>query len=160
MIRTRITQFYGSRRLLSSTIFASVNKQPTPAAAVADEIVIPVPKRIHRPNETARDKIARLQYQSRKRGILECDLILSTFAHTKLPALNTEELTMYDSLLDEQDWDLYYWMTGDPEHPVPEHVDDNKVFKMLQQHVASQRFKKDGASGSGMFRMPDLDDKK
>lgn len=51
--------------------------------------------------------------QSRKRGTLESDLLLSTFAEAHLPALSGNLLTQYDLLLDENDWDIYYWATQD-----------------------------------------------
>ncbi|GAB1209338.1 hypothetical protein APSETT445_008110 [Aspergillus pseudonomiae] len=57
---------------------------------------------------------ARLLYQSRKRGILESDLLLSTFADVYLSKMNKEELQEYDRFLDENDWDIYYWATQDP----------------------------------------------
>jgi succinate dehydrogenase flavin-adding protein (antitoxin of CptAB toxin-antitoxin module) len=49
--------------------------------------------------------------QSRKRGTLESDLLLSTFASQYLPTMTSEELTQYDLFLDENDWDIYYWAT-------------------------------------------------
>ncbi|KAI9784329.1 MAG: succinate dehydrogenase assembly factor 2 [Geoglossum umbratile] len=49
--------------------------------------------------------------QSRKRGILESDLLLSTFADAYLPTMNSEQLQQYDRFLDENDWDIYYWAT-------------------------------------------------
>ncbi|KAI5288557.1 succinate dehydrogenase assembly factor 2 [Ascosphaera aggregata] len=62
---------------------------------------------------------ARLLYQSRKRGTLETDLLLSTFASSYLPRMNHEQLKAYSSFLDENDWDIYYWATqpslGSPE---------------------------------------------
>ncbi|KAJ5934829.1 hypothetical protein N7466_004376 [Penicillium verhagenii] len=57
---------------------------------------------------------ARLLYQSRKRGILESDLLLSTFADVYLREMTAEQLREYDSFLDENDWDIYYWATQDP----------------------------------------------
>ncbi|KAF8244537.1 DUF339-domain-containing protein [Wilcoxina mikolae CBS 423.85] len=54
---------------------------------------------------------ARLLYQSRKRGILETDLLLSTFAHEHLSTMTKEQLEQYDRFLDENDWDIYYWAT-------------------------------------------------
>ncbi|KAJ5082768.1 hypothetical protein N7532_011811 [Penicillium argentinense] len=63
---------------------------------------------------------ARLLYQSRKRGILESDLLLSTFADVYLRDMTHEELREYDSFLDENDWDIYYWATQDPPTDVPE----------------------------------------
>lgn len=52
--------------------------------------------------------------QSRKRGILESDLLLSTFADVYLGKMSQEQLQEYDRFLDENDWDIYYWATQDP----------------------------------------------
>ncbi|KIV92992.1 hypothetical protein PV10_04240 [Exophiala mesophila] len=57
---------------------------------------------------------ARLLYQSRKRGTLESDLLLSTFAAANLSNMNKEQLQQYDAFLDENDWDIYYWATQSP----------------------------------------------
>ncbi|KAM3508178.1 hypothetical protein MY11210_006840 [Beauveria gryllotalpidicola] len=66
---------------------------------------------LRRVGETDTTKRARLLYQSRKRGILESDLVLSTFAAQHLPAMTPAQLTEYDLFLDENDWDIYYWAT-------------------------------------------------
>lgn len=52
--------------------------------------------------------------QSRKRGILESDLLLSTFADVNLPKMTLKQLQQYDLFLDENDWDIYYWATQEP----------------------------------------------
>ncbi|KAJ6440385.1 TPR repeat protein [Purpureocillium lavendulum] len=65
-------------------------------------------RRVGEDPETTR---ARLLYQSRKRGTLESDLLLSTFAAKHLPSMTPAQLTQYDLLLDENDWDIYYWAT-------------------------------------------------
>lgn len=52
--------------------------------------------------------------QSRKRGTLESDLLLSTFADAHLSTMSTPLLTQYDLFLDENDWDIYYWATQEP----------------------------------------------
>ena len=52
--------------------------------------------------------------QSRKRGTLESDLLLSTFADVNLPIMTTKQLEQYDLFLDENDWDIYYWATQEP----------------------------------------------
>ncbi|TPX15684.1 uncharacterized protein E0L32_000018 [Thyridium curvatum] len=67
-------------------------------------------RRVGEDPETMR---ARLLYQSRKRGTLESDLLLSTFASQNLPAMTPEQLRQYDRFLDENDWDIYYWATQD-----------------------------------------------
>lgn len=52
--------------------------------------------------------------QSRKRGTLESDLLLSTFADSNLPKMSPKQLEQYDLFLDENDWDIYYWATQEP----------------------------------------------
>ncbi|WFD32760.1 Succinate dehydrogenase assembly factor 2 mitochondrial [Malassezia sp. CBS 17886] len=72
-----------------------------------------------RVDEARRVKLARLQYQCRKRGTLETDLILSTFAQRELVALGDAELDELDRLLDEPDWDIFYWCTERKPVPAP-----------------------------------------
>ena len=52
--------------------------------------------------------------QSRKRGTLESDLLLSTFAAENLQHMTKPQLEEYDKFLDENDWDIYYWTTQSP----------------------------------------------
>lgn len=52
--------------------------------------------------------------QSRKRGTLESDLLLSTFADANLAHMTPKQLEQYDLFLDENDWDIYYWATQEP----------------------------------------------
>ena len=52
--------------------------------------------------------------QSRKRGTLESDLLLSTFADANLGSMTRAQLEQYDLFLDENDWDIYYWATQEP----------------------------------------------
>lgn len=52
--------------------------------------------------------------QSRKRGTLESDLLLSTFADNNLANMTPKQLEQYDLFLDENDWDIYYWATQEP----------------------------------------------
>jgi len=69
---------------------------------------------LRRTGEDPSTKRARLLYQSRKRGILETDLLLSTFADGNLGKMSMEQLDVYDRFLDENDWDIYYWATQMP----------------------------------------------
>jgi len=62
----------------------------------------------------SRAKLIFITDQSRKRGILESDLLLSTFADVYLGKMSPEQLQEYDRFLDENDWDIYYWATQDP----------------------------------------------
>ncbi|KAK8198231.1 Flavinator of succinate dehydrogenase-domain-containing protein [Phyllosticta capitalensis] len=69
---------------------------------------------IRRTGEDINTMRARLTYQSRKRGILESDLLLSTFADAYLGKMTQNQLQDYDRFLDENDWDIYYWATQEP----------------------------------------------
>ncbi|KAF2138498.1 uncharacterized protein K452DRAFT_256027 [Aplosporella prunicola CBS 121167] len=69
---------------------------------------------IRRTGEDANTMRARLLYQSRKRGTLESELLMSTFADENLGNMNQKQLQDYDRFLDENDWDIYYWATQEP----------------------------------------------
>ncbi|KAJ6627891.1 DUF339-domain-containing protein [Mycena sp. CBHHK59/15] len=89
---------------------------------------------------------ARLVYQSRKRGTLESDLILSTFAREQLQTMDEAELKEYDKLLDEPDWDIYYWATG--ERTPPERWANSPILEKLRVHARNE--------GKVVRRMPAL----
>jgi hypothetical protein len=59
---------------------------------------LPPPTPLQRPNESIETMRARLVYQSRKRGTLESDLLLSTFARDVLAGMGEEELKEYDKV--------------------------------------------------------------
>ena len=59
---------------------------------------LPPPQPLPRPNETLERLRSRLVYQSRKRGTLESDLLLSTFARDHLEAMSEAELNEYDKV--------------------------------------------------------------
>ncbi|RKP32142.1 DUF339-domain-containing protein [Metschnikowia bicuspidata] len=104
---------------------------------------------IKRTGETIEVKRARLTYQSRKRGILESDLLLSKFAKKHLHSFTLEQLEEYDSLLDEPDWDIYYWATGNYDvTPLPKKWKNSEILKMLQEDAKN--------SEREVLRMPDL----
>jgi succinate dehydrogenase assembly factor 2 len=51
-----------------------------------------------RPNESINTLRARLVYQTRKRGTLESDLLLSTFGNEWLPKMSESELKEFDKV--------------------------------------------------------------
>lgn len=53
---------------------------------------------LNRAGENVEQKRARLLYQSRKRGILETDLLLSTFAQRHLQTWSLQELQEFDEV--------------------------------------------------------------
>ena len=58
----------------------------------------PIPPPLDRTGEDEATLRARLVYQSRKRGTLETDLILATFAREQLPKMSYEELMEFDKV--------------------------------------------------------------
>ncbi|CAL1699642.1 unnamed protein product [Somion occarium] len=106
----------------------------------------PPPPRLERYNETTERMRARLVYQSRKRGMLENDLLLSTFAGEKLGSMDREELAEFDRLMDEPDWDIYYWATE--KKVPPERWQNSPLLEKLRAHVRNE--------GRVVRRMPDL----
>jgi len=67
------------------------------------------------PAEARRRK---LRMRSWRRGTREMDLILGPFADTAMPELAPAELDLYERLLEENDQELYLWVTG--ARPAPE----------------------------------------
>ncbi|KAL7065218.1 hypothetical protein AAHC03_04989 [Spirometra sp. Aus1] len=87
-----------------------------------------------RKNEDIKTKRSRLLYESRKRGNLENGILLATFADKYLAGMNELELEAYDNLINkpDNDWDIYYWATGNQEAPQEFQTD---VLKLLQEHA-------------------------
>ncbi|KAG2171277.1 hypothetical protein INT43_002899 [Umbelopsis isabellina] len=133
-----------SRKEYSGDPFPYIQNRHSKQVEVED----PYPKLdpIPRPNESVENKRSRLVYQSRKRGILETDLLLSTFAKKYLANFNLEQLQQYDSLLDEADWDIFYYATFKKE--VPEHLKTNQALLLLQEHAKNE--------GKVILQMPEL----
>ncbi len=55
--------------------------------------------------------------RSWRRGTKEMDLILGPFADRHLADMAQVELQEYDALLDENDQDLYQWLSGQQDAP-------------------------------------------
>ena len=71
---------------------------PEHLASTVTPTDLPPPEPLSRSNESIETTRARLIYQSRKRGTLESDLLLSTFAQEKLSAMDASELHEYDKV--------------------------------------------------------------
>ena len=56
--------------------------------------------------------LKRLTMRSWRRGTKEMDLILGPYADAHLADMPADRLALYDALLEENDQDLYPWMTG------------------------------------------------
>jgi antitoxin CptB len=67
--------------------------------------------------EPREHKIKRLIMRSMRRGIKEMDIILSAYSTDKLNDFSDVQLDLYDALLEENDHDLYQWVSGQGETP-------------------------------------------
>ncbi|RCN43946.1 TPR repeat region [Ancylostoma caninum] len=85
---------------------------------------------------------ARLLYQSKKRGILENDILIGAFAERNLSKMNQEELESYDKLIngEHMEWDLFYFMSGKKEPPAD--VANSSAFKLIKAFVDERQFAK------------------
>ena len=64
--------------------------------------------------------------------------------------MTNEELDEYDALLNELDWDIYYWVTKNYKtSPVPERWKNSEILKKLQDFSENKEKK--------ILRMPDLE---
>ncbi len=73
-------------------------------------------------SELREHRLKRLRMRSMRRGIKEMDLILTAYAQANLDHMDAEGLDRYDSLLEQNDQDLYQWVTG--QIPAPDGLAD------------------------------------
>jgi len=57
-------------------------------------------------------RLKRLAMRSARRGTKEMDIILGRYAEAHLAAMAADTLDLYEALLEENDQDLYQWVTG------------------------------------------------
>ncbi|MEM7499957.1 MAG: succinate dehydrogenase assembly factor 2 [Pseudomonadota bacterium] len=71
--------------------------------------------------ESRETRLKRLRIRSWRRGIREMDMLLGPFADGAggLVALDEGQLAAYEELLEENDQDLYAWMSGRAEVALP-----------------------------------------
>lgn len=65
------------------------------------------------------EDLKRMAWHSR-RGMLELDLILVPFVEKFLSGLSGQELLLYQQLLEQEDQDLFVWLTRRESAPTPE----------------------------------------
>tara|TARA_R110002124_G_scaffold27046_2_gene96797 strand:+ start:6775 stop:7062 length:288 start_codon:yes stop_codon:yes gene_type:complete len=57
-------------------------------------------------------RLKRMMMRSMRRGTKEMDILMMRFASAHLHELSDGELDSYDLVLDQNDQDLYQWVTG------------------------------------------------
>ena len=73
-------------------------------------------------------QVNRLLYRSRQRGFLEMDLLVGLWAERRLPHMEESELAAYSTVLDQENPDLFKWLTG--QEPAPDDMLTNPAFKV------------------------------
>lgn len=73
----------------------------------------------------------RLRWASR-RGMLELDLVLLPFVENVYEGLPEDDKARFDSLLDEQDQDLFQWFLGKGE---PDNVEHQKIIRIILENT-------------------------
>ncbi|XP_023719892.1 succinate dehydrogenase assembly factor 2, mitochondrial [Cryptotermes secundus] len=113
---------------------ANVATQEGPPQEFSEPQIPPYRERTDEPLQLKR---ARLLYQSRKRGMLENDLLLASFAAKYLQSMTAEQVKLYDRLINlpSNDWDIFHWATG--VKPTPAEF-DNEIMHLLKEHVQNK----------------------
>lgn len=62
-------------------------------------------------------RVKRLRMRSMRRGTKEMDILLIRYSDARLDAMTDSDLDQYEALLDENDQDLYQWISGQAEAP-------------------------------------------
>lgn len=84
------------------------------------------------PDPAEKDNISitrkRLLFRSWHRGTREMDLLLGRFAEAHLEGFDAEQLALYDRFLENNDPDIYNWVSRLEDLPAAE---DNSVTRVL-----------------------------
>jgi antitoxin CptB len=65
----------------------------------------------------ADDRLKRLRIRAWRRGTKEMDLILGPFCDDEAAALSPADLDLLEVLMEENDQDLYRWVSGQDDRP-------------------------------------------
>lgn len=74
-------------------------------------------------------RLNRVRYRAWRRGFTEADLIFGPFADRHAPSLTPDQLAELETLLDQDDHDLYDWIIG--RRPTPAAF-DGEVMALLK----------------------------
>ncbi|MFZ4541842.1 MAG: succinate dehydrogenase assembly factor 2 [Rickettsiales bacterium] len=66
--------------------------------------------------------LKRLTYRSWHRGCKETDLVLGTYCAQRIEGLADDKLRLFEALLDEDDAEIWAWLTGKTPCPKSEYA--------------------------------------
>lgn len=67
--------------------------------------------------ETREVRLKRMRMRAGRRGIKEMDLILAAFADREMARMTASELDAFERLMEQNDQDLYLWVSGQSDAP-------------------------------------------
>ena len=86
--------------------------------------------------ETLEARRKRLKFRSWHRGTREMDLILGRFADAHIAAMSPEQLDRYAALLENNDPDIYDWLTDRVAPPPSADTDVLQLLRRFKVHEA------------------------
>lgn len=98
------------------------------------------------------NRLKRLRMRSWRRGMKEMDLILGAYADGPLADLSGELLDLYEAMLNENDQDLYIWVTArlNPGAEKPTGPTElAAILNIIAGHAATSLTGRQGADTSG-----------
>lgn len=81
-------------------------------------------------------RIKRLRYQSWHRGCKETDVVLGNYCDAHLEGLSDAELDLYESFLEEDDYDIWQWIAYDKQPAKPEYGDLIDTLRHFRDYAA------------------------
>ena len=82
-------------------------------------------------------RLERLRFRSWHRGTREMDLLLGSFADAYLASFSSEQLDMYEAMLNENDPDLYNWIIG--KDRLPTELQNSVMQKLCGHHYVGKK---------------------
>src|SRR5690606_22226433 len=101
-----------------SVLANSYNGTMLPIHPVSQADMPPIPTNPPLPRELW---LKRLTYRSNHRGCKETDLVLGTYGRSAIADASDTELQLFEALLDEDDADIWNWLTEKTPFPKPEY---------------------------------------
>ncbi len=83
-----------------------------------------------------------LRYRANHRGIKEMDIILGGYADKFIEQLDSEQLDIFEKLMDQNDRDLLQWFTG--ELSTPDEFDTDMFVSILTHAKTGINFSRSG----------------